>query len=166
MTLNISPGAVEINGPLGSKVLPYPPFMSIVYSQESQSARLSTQDAMVREQRAMWGTMRALLQNHVHGVADGHAVVLRLVGIGYRATAEREGRMLALKLGFANTIELEVPPAIKASCPSPTRILLESIDKNLVTQFAATIREYRKPSPYKGKGIFIGYEQIKLKTKK
>ncbi len=73
---------------------------------------------------------------------------------------------VSLKVGYSHPIELGVPQGVKASTPQPTRILLEGMDKEVVTQFAAKIRMWRKPEPYKGKGIFVSGETIKLKAKK
>lgn len=122
------------------------------------------------------GTVRALLQNHILGVSEGHTAILRLVGVGYRATVETtavtkkpeyEGQMFVKpRVGYSHPIELGVPMGVKASCPQPTRILLEGPDKETVMQFAAKIRAWRVPEPYKGKGIFVNDETIKLKAKK
>lgn len=122
------------------------------------------------------GTTRALLQNHITGVSEGHICVLSLVGVGYRATIEPKAttvtatypgqQFVSLKVGFSHPIELGIPEGVQASTPQPTRILLESVDKRKVTQFAAEIREWRRPEPYKGKGIFVNGETIKLKAKK
>lgn len=124
----------------------------------------------------MVGTTRALMQNYIAGVSEGHICILRLVGVGYRATIESsaitkqpeyEGqKFVSLKLGYAHPIEMPVPEGVKASVPQPTRILLEGPNKQVVSQFAAEIREWRKPEPYKGKGIFVNDETIKLKAKK
>ncbi|KKY24367.1 putative 60s ribosomal protein [Phaeomoniella chlamydospora] len=124
----------------------------------------------------MWGTMRAHLKNYVTGVSEGHVCILRLVGVGYRASIENSAttakaeypgqRFLALKLGFAHPVEMGIPQGVKASVPQPTRILLEGPDKEVVTMFAAQIRDWRKPEPYKGKGIYVNDETIKLKAKK
>lgn len=122
------------------------------------------------------GTMRAHIQNSMTGVSEGHIAILRLVGVGYRATIESsaisiqpeyEGQQfVSLKLGYAHPVELGVPMGVKATTPQPTRILLEGTDKQAITQFAADIRKWRKPEPYKGKGIFVNDETIKLKAKK
>lgn len=120
--------------------------------------------------------MRSLVQNSINGVSDGHICILRLVGVGYRATVEETAitkrpaypgqKFVNLKLGFAHPVEMPVPEGVKASVPQPTRILLEGCDKQVVAQFAAEIREWRKPEPYKGKGIFVNDETIRLKGKK
>jgi large subunit ribosomal protein L6 len=137
---------------------------------------ISVADATVAHQHAMWGTLRALTANSIAGVSEGHICILRMVGVGYRATIEESATTLSpeypgqkfvnLKLGFAHPVELGVPLGVKASTPQPTRILLEGCDKQVVTQFAAEIRNWRKPEPYKGKGIFVNDETIKLKAKK
>jgi large subunit ribosomal protein L6 len=120
--------------------------------------------------------MRAHLQNYVLGVSEGHICILSLVGVGYRATIESTAttvtpefpgqQFVSLKVGYSHPIELPIPKGVKASTPQPTRILLEGTDKEVVTQFAAEIREWRKPEPYKGKGIFVNGETIRLKSKK
>ena len=122
------------------------------------------------------GTTRAHLGNHIIGVSEGHTAILRLVGVGYRATVEPSavsvkpaypGQLfVSLKVGYSHPIELGIPPGMKASTPQPTRILLEGPSKDLVSQFAAKIRKWRVPEPYKGKGIFVNEETIKLKAKK
>lgn len=116
------------------------------------------------------------MQNYILGVSEGHSCVLRLVGVGYRATIEGSAstrqpeypgqQFLCLKLGYAHPIEMPIPRDVKATVPQPTRISLESKQKQVVTQFAAEIREWRRPEPYKGKGIFVNNETIKLKAKK
>lgn len=121
------------------------------------------------------GTTRAHLQNYVLGVSEGHICILSLVGVGFRASVEPTAstvspeypgqQFVSLKVGYSHPIELGIPQGVKASTPQPTRILLEAVDKEIVTAFAAKIREWRKPEPYKGKGIFVNNETIKLKNK-
>ncbi|OQE22941.1 hypothetical protein PENSTE_c009G04274 [Penicillium steckii] len=168
--------AAHIKGPKGEMTLNIPSFLTVSHDQATSKATLSIQDREVPHQRAMWGTTRALLQNHVTGVSEGHICVLSLVGVGYRATIEPKAttvsptypgqQFVSLKVGFSHPIELGIPEGVQASTPQPTRILLEGVDKRKVTQFAAEIREWRRPEPYKGKGIFVNGETIKLKAKK
>ncbi|KAJ5669816.1 Ribosomal protein L6 bacterial-type [Penicillium macrosclerotiorum] len=168
--------AAHIKGPKGEMILDIPSFLNVNQDATSQKTTLSVVDPEQPHQRAMWGTTRALLQNHITGVSEGHICVLSLVGVGYRATIESKAttvnpsfpgqQFVSLKVGFSHPIELPIPQGIQASTPQPTRILLESVDKRLVTQFAAEIREWRRPEPYKGKGIFVNGETIKLKAKK
>jgi len=122
------------------------------------------------------GTARAYLQNHILGCSEGHTAILRLVGVGYRATVESSAttttatypgqKFVSLKVGYSHPIELGIPEGVTASTPQPTRILLEGVEKEVVMQFAAKIREWRVPEPYKGKGIFVNDETIRLKAKK
>ncbi|MCJ1412109.1 hypothetical protein MMC19_006201 [Ptychographa xylographoides] len=153
-----------------------PSYMSLDHDEETKKATLQIPDRAERKHREMWGTTRAYLQNHVLGVSEGHNAILRLVGVGYRASVEStattvkpeyEGqKFVSLKVGYSHPIELGLPPGVKASSPQPTRILLQGADKEVVNQFAAEIRMWRKPEPYKGKGIFVNGETIKLKSKK
>ncbi|PWY76944.1 60S ribosomal protein L6 [Aspergillus heteromorphus CBS 117.55] len=168
--------AIEVKGPLGELTLNIPSFVNVVHDEALQKASLTVQDTEVSHQRAMWGTMRAHLQNYITGVSEGHICILSMVGVGYRATIESTAttiqaeypgqQFVSLKVGYSHPIELGIPKGVKASTPQPTRILLESVDKNVVTKFAAEIREWRKPEPYKGKGIFVNGETIRLKDKK
>ncbi|KAE8151384.1 ribosomal protein L6, alpha-beta domain-containing protein [Aspergillus avenaceus] len=168
--------AIEVKGPLGQLTLNIPPFVAVAHDEALRKAVLSVQDSEIPHQRAMWGTTRANLQNYVLGVSEGHICILSLVGVGYRASVESTAttvepeypgqQFVSLKVGYSHPIELGVPQGVKASTPQPTRILLEGVDKSVVTQFAAEIREWRKPEPYKGKGIFVNGETIKLKAKK
>ena len=114
------------------------------------------------------------MSNYIRGVSEGHTAILRLVGIGYRATVdarpEKEKypgqQFVCLKLGFSHPVEIGVPKGMKASAPQPTRVLLEGINKEELMNIADQIRRWRKPEPYKGKGIFINDQTIKLKQKK
>ena len=171
-----------------------PAYLRIKREPENGPISLTVEDAKVRKQREMWGelqqprvspeahlntvpgTIRRYLNNHVVGVSEGHVIILRLVGVGYRATVEPiattkdpeyEGQQFVnLKVGYSHPIELGVPKGVKASTPQPTRILLEGADRQVLGQFAAKIRQWRVPEPYKGKGIFVNDETIKLKNKK
>lgn len=153
-----------------------PPYVRIRSNDETRTHTVSIADTEDKKQKAMWGTVRGYLQNHILGVSEGHAAILRLVGVGYRATIEEsavtkkpeyEGQQfVSLKVGYSHPIELGVPRGVKASTPQPTRILLEGVEREVVMQFAAEIRAWRKPEPYKGKGIFVNDETIRLKAKK
>ncbi|EAW06639.1 mitochondrial 54S ribosomal protein uL6m [Aspergillus clavatus NRRL 1] len=168
--------AIEVKGPLGELTLNIPPFVEVAHDASLRKASLTVQDSSIAHQRAMWGTTRAHLQNYILGVSEGHICILSLVGVGYRASIEPTAttvepeypgqQFVSLKVGYSHPIEMGVPQGVKASTPQPTRILLEGVDKNVVTQFAAEIREWRKPEPYKGKGIFVNGETIRLKAKK
>src|SRR6201996_5906308 len=114
-----------------------------------------------REANAMSGTMRALVANMVNGVTKGYERKLTLVGVGYRAQAQ--GDKLNLTLGFSHPVVHQMPAGIKVETPTQTEILIKGIDKQSVGQVAAEIRAYRRPEPYKGKGVRYSDEVIVLK---
>lgn len=158
---------VIIKGPRGILKVALPSFVNIVNNSDSIS--VTVQDPTDRIQRSMWGTSRALIQNNIIGTTEGHLAIVRFVGTGYRAILEDDqhgNKMVSLKLGFPYTPKLKVPEGLTVSSPNPARLLIEGLDKQQVKLFAARIREFRKPEPYKGKGIFVDGETIKLKEKK
>ncbi|MCJ8169912.1 50S ribosomal protein L6 [Atopomonas sediminilitoris] len=114
--------------------------------------------------RAMSGTTRALLNNMVTGVSQGFERKLQLVGVGYKAQAK--GEVLSLALGFSHPIDYQLPAGITAETPSQTDILIKGIDKQLVGQVAAEIRDFRRPEPYKGKGVRYSDEVVRRKEAK
>jgi len=113
---------------------------------------------------ALWGTVRANLNNMVTGVSKGFEKKLTLVGVGYRAQAQ--GDTLNLSLGFSHPVAHKMPHGIKVETPSQTEILIKGIDKQLVGQVAAEVRAYRSPEPYKGKGVRYADEVVILKETK
>ncbi|KAH6633067.1 mitochondrial 54S ribosomal protein YmL16 [Boeremia exigua] len=167
-----SMSTAHIKGPLGELSMPIPPYINI----DQQTMTLSLEDETDKKAKAMWGTTRAYLQNHILGVSEGHSAILRFVGVGFRASVEDTATTVApafpgqkyvnLKVGYSHPVELGIPAGITASTPQPTRLLLEGAEKEVVMQFAAVIRKWRVPEPYKGKGIFVNGETIKLKNKK
>ena len=104
-----------------------------------------------QEARGHWGMQRTLVANLVEGVTEGFTKVLQISGVGYRAQAQ--GRKLKLQLGYSHDVDLDVPEGVEVKTPDQTTIEISGIDKQAVGQFAAEIREWRKPEPYKGKGI-------------
>ncbi len=114
--------------------------------------------------RAMSGTTRALIGNMVTGVHAGFEKKLQLIGVGYRAQAK--GKSLNLTLGFSHPVVYALPEGVTAETPSQTEIVIKGIDKQLVGQVAAEIREYRRPEPYKGKGIRYADEVVRRKEAK
>lgn len=113
--------------------------------------------------KMMHGTTRALLHNMVVGVSDGFKKVLEINGVGYRAALQGNNVVSA---GYSHPVELEIPKGLKVELPKNTQIIISGIDKQLVGQFAAEIREVRKPEPYKGKGIKYSDEHIRRKEGK
>jgi len=113
---------------------------------------------------AQAGTARALLNNMVTGVSEGFTQKLELVGVGYRAKAE--GKVLNLSLGFSHPVAFEVPNGITIETPTQTEVVVKGADKQLVGQVSANIRAYRKPEPYKGKGVRYANENVRRKEAK
>ena len=117
-----------------------------------------------KESLAITGTMRALTANYIKGVVEGFEKKLEINGVGYRANLE--GNSINLSLGFSHPIKHQLPEGVTAELPSNTEIILTSMDKQLVGQVAAEIRDYRPPEPYKGKGIKYADERIIRKESK
>lgn len=164
-TINLDKQVV-VKGPKGILKLAVPGFVNVDLKDGLLS--VSVDDATDKIQRTMWGTSRSLIQNHVIGTSEGHLAIVKFVGTGYRATIEEksDGTYVALKIGYPYIPELKVPDGLLVSSPAPTRLLIEGNDKQQVKLFAARIREHKKPEPYKGKGIYVDNETIKLKEKK
>lgn len=157
---------IIVKGPKGILKTEVPPFVQI--ENKNNEILVTIKDKENRVQRSMWGTTRALVQNNVIGVTEGHLAIVKFVGTGYRATLEEDNgkKLVALKIGLPYTPKLRVPEGITVSSPNPTRLVIEGANKQQVKLFAAVIREHKKPEPYKGKGIFVNDETIKLKEKK
>ncbi len=117
-----------------------------------------------KQARMLWGTWRSRIQNMVNGVSEGFTVKLEVNGVGYRASVE--GANLKLQLGYSHDILYPIPEGIQIKCEKPTLIAVSGMDRQKVGQVAAEIRSYRKPEPYKGKGIKYENEYILRKEGK
>ena len=114
-----------------------------------------------RQNRALHGLTRSLVNNMVLGVSTGFSKELQIVGVGYRAAAKGT-TALELQLGFSHPVNVEAPDGITFEVPEPTRIIVTGTDKQMVGQVAADIRSYRKPEPYKGKGVrYLGEHVVR-----
>ncbi|MBK2261332.1 50S ribosomal protein L6, partial [Francisella tularensis] len=113
---------------------------------------------------AQSGTARAILSNMVEGVSKGFERKLKIIGVGYRAKAQ--GNELNLTLGFSHPVVYKLPQGITAETPAPTEIILKGADKELLGKVASEVREYRKPEPYKGKGVRYEDEYVAKKEAK
>jgi large subunit ribosomal protein L6 len=153
---------VTAKGPKGELSLQ---LMDVVSAKQTEEGVVIEPANDTREARAAWGTTRALLQNIVTGVKDGFEKRLQIQGVGYRAAMQ--GKDIKLSLGFSHEVVYQAPQGITLAVPSPTEIVITGIDKQLVGQVAANIREYRKPEPYKGKGVrYLGEYVAKKEGKK
>lgn len=159
--VKIASGEISVKGPLGS--LKQRALESVVIEIEGSSVLCKAQDESIKA-NAMSGTMRALLANMVHGVSKGYEKKLTLVGVGYRA--QGKGDSVSLSLGFSHPVEHKMPDGVKVETPTQTEIVVKGIDKQVVGQVAAEIRAYRRPEPYKGKGVRYADEVVILKETK
>lgn len=135
----------------------------VTVKQEDAELKVSANDSS-KSAVALAGTTRALVNNMVTGVTDGFEKKLSIVGVGYRAQAQ--GQTLNLTLGFSHPVNYAVPEGVKVETPSNTEIVVSGIDKQKVGQVAAEIRAYRKPEPYKGKGVRYSDEYVLRKQAK
>jgi len=117
-----------------------------------------------QQHRALHGLTRSLVANMIEGVSAGFIKKLEIVGVGYRA--EMKGKNLSLTIGYSHSIVMHFPDEIMTSCPTPNEIIVEGVDKELVGRTAAKIRSFRKPEPYKGKGIRYAGEYVRRKAGK
>jgi large subunit ribosomal protein L6 len=159
--VSLAAGKISVKGPMGSltQVL-----AANVNVQHADGKLMISPTDQSRQAHAMSGTARALLANMVLGVSKGFEKKLNLVGVGYRAQAQ--GNKLNLSLGFSHPVEHVMPEGIKVETPTQTEILIKGVDKQLVGQVAADVRAYRKPEPYKGKGVRYANEVVVLKETK
>lgn len=148
----IDKGTVRIEGPKGKLSLNLP--MGISAEQKDGKIFVS-RGSDTKQNRANHGTIRALIVNMINGVTKGHKKELEIQGVGFRAAVQ--GTKLVLNLGFSHPIEFVIPAGVKVLAPKPTEIVIEGIDNALVGYVAASIRGFKVPEPYKGKGIrYIG----------
>lgn len=154
--LTHGPTTLLVEGPLGKTSVPLQPFVRLAFSEDRSSLDVSVETPSVKQQRAMWGTTRTLISNAIVGMSEGYRVPLFLVGVGFRAALEQDPRgggakRLNMKVGYSHPVFVPVPPHITAEVPLPTKIILSCNDKQQLGQFAAVVRSFRKPEPYKGK---------------
>ncbi|AOW76993.1 50S ribosomal protein L6 [Colwellia sp. PAMC 20917] len=161
VTVTLSGQDIIVKGPMGE--LSRTIHSDVVISQEENSI-ITNIVADVKGAWAQAGTTRALIQNMVEGVSTGYVKTLLLNGVGYRAKAD--GKSLNLSLGLSHPVNHAIPDGITVETPSQTEVILKGADKQLVGQVAADIRSYRKPEPYKGKGIRYSDEHVRRKEAK
>ncbi len=162
VTVTIGGGNVVVKGPKGELTQSIPGAITI--RQEGEELLVERPDDQ-RENRALHGMFRSLVNNMVVGVTDGFRKELDIVGVGYRA-ALKGSDTLDLSLGFSHPVEVTAPEGITFVVPQPTRIEIHGIDKATVGQVAANIRSIRKPEPYKGKGVRYVGEHVRRKAGK
>ncbi|MDO4695583.1 50S ribosomal protein L6 [Porphyromonas sp.] len=165
VNVSINDNVVTVKGPKGTLTQYVDP--RIVVDAKDGEVHVSRQQE-TREERALHGLYRSLVNNMVVGVSEGYKKTLELIGVGYRAA--NNGQILELSLGFTHPIYLQLPEEVKVETKMERNkapiIILESADKQLLGQVCAKIRSFRKPEPYKGKGIRFEGEYIRRKSGK
>jgi large subunit ribosomal protein L6 len=161
VTVTLSGQDIKVKGPVGelSHVI-----NGLVAVSQEENSLVTTVVVESKEAWAQAGTARAIMNNMVEGVSKGFEKKLLLNGVGYRAKAA--GKSLNLSLGFSHPVDHAIPAGVTVETPSQTEVILKGADKQLVGQTAANIRAYRKPEPYKGKGIRYSDEHVRRKEAK
>jgi len=154
VTATVADGTLSMKGPKGTLSMPMAD--EVVYDVQADSIGVKPANETKRA-RAFWGMQRTLVQNLVTGVTDGFTKKLLITGVGYRANAQ--GRKLKLQLGYSHDVDIDVQ-GLTVATPDNTTVEISGADKQKVGQLAAEIRRWRKPEPYKGKGIKYDGEYI------
>lgn len=148
VSASVSGQTVEVKGPKGTRSFTATDDVTIAIDGEEIKV---TPRGTSKRARQQWGMARSMVDNLVQGVSTGFKKELEIQGVGYRAAVA--GNVLKLSLGYSHEVNFEVPAGVTVTAPKQTEIVVEGIDQQLVGQVAANIREWRKPEPYKGKGI-------------
>jgi large subunit ribosomal protein L6 len=157
----ISPGRVQVNGPLGELDQQIPQRMNV---EQNEGTIVVTRPTERGQDRALHGLTRTLIANMVEGVTKGFEKRLEIQGVGYRAGLR--GESLELNVGYSHPVVIEPRPGVSFEVPVPTQVVVKGINKQIVGQTAAEIRQVRKPEPYKGKGIRYEGEFVRRKVGK
>jgi large subunit ribosomal protein L6 len=148
VTASLSGQTIEVKGPKGTRS--FTATDDVTLAVEDGSVSVTPRGASKRA-RQQWGMSRTQVANLVTGVTTGFRKEMEITGVGYRAAAQ--GKVLKLQLGYSHDVDFAIPDGVTITTPKPTEIVVEGIDQQVVGQVAANIREWRKPEPYKGKGI-------------
>ena len=161
VTVTIDGSTVTAKGPKGELSRTFRPIIKI--EQEGDTITCTRPDDS-REAKSQHGLIRTLVANMIEGVANGYSKKLVLIGVGYRAALK--GKDLEMQLGYSHPVSVKCPEGITFECPQPTEIIVSGASKEQVGQVAADIRKWRKPEPYKGKGIRYEGEYVRRKLGK
>ncbi len=161
VTATLDGQVITVKGPKGELTRTLHPDMKVTVQDNVITVERPNDE---KNNRALHGLTRALIANMVKGVTEGFKKELEIVGVGYRA--QMKGKKLALTLGFSHPLELDAPEGITVECPSATQIVISGVNNEHVGEFAAKIRGYRLPEPYKGKGIRYDGEHVRRKAGK
>ena len=155
VTVTVHDGGVSVKGPKGELEAATVDLVEVSVADDEVVVKPVNQS---KPARSAWGMTRTIIANMITGVTEGFSKKLLITGVGYRA--QMQGRNVKLNLGYSHDVVYEVPDGIEVQVPQPTEIIVSGIDKQKVGQVAAEIREWRKPEPYKGKGIRYEDEYI------
>ena len=155
VTAAIEGGTLTVKGPKGTLTMGLVDEVSYAVEDGSISVRPANE---TKRARSFWGMQRTLVQNLITGVTEGYSKTLQITGVGYRANVQ--GKNLKLQLGYSHDVDFAIPEGITIATPDQTTVQISGIDKQKVGQVAAEIRRWRKPEPYKGKGIKYAGEYI------
>ena len=155
VTASLSGADLTVKGPKGELAMTFVPEVNVA---QDDRGIVITPNGDTKRAVSMWGMQRTLAANMVEGVTNGYSKKLEISGVGYRAAMK--GSSLNLQLGFSHDIDFPIPKGVKVETPDQTTVVISGIDKQQVGETAAQIREYRKPEPYKGKGIKYEGEYI------
>ena len=161
--VQIADRTVTVTGPLGTLQWEHRPEVSVAYDDQAKLLTVARQDDE-RQSRAFHGLTRALLVNMLVGVTQGYEKRLEIQGVGYLAALL--GKILQLRVGLANELQVPIPDGLKVTVPDQQHVVIQGIDKQKVGHFAASVRAMRKPEPYKGKGIRYLGEAVRRKQGK
>ncbi len=161
--VQIAGANVKVEGPKGKLELNHHPNIRVEHDEKDKAIRVTRPDDD-RVNRSLHGLTRSLIANMVEGVTKGFEKRLKIEGIGYQARMDK--KKLVLTVGYANAIEMTPPEGVAVELVDPTTIVIRGADKQKVGQFAAEVRQVRKPEPYKGKGIRYENEQVRRKEGK
>ncbi len=162
--VSIVDSTIEVEGPKGKLSYHHRPEIGVAFDQGSREISV-TRSNDERENRALHGLTRSLVANMVEGVTNGYTKRLEIVGVGYQAQLKK-ANTVALQVGYANQIVLEAPAGVSVTVPDATHVVITGPDKQAVGQFAAVVRDVRRPEPYKGKGIRYEGEVVRRKAGK
>ncbi len=155
VTVTLEDGSVTVKGPKGQLEAALVDLVNVSIEGDEVVVKPIND---TKPARSAWGMTRTIIANMIQGVTEGFTKKLEIVGVGYRAALQ--GRDIKLNLGYSHDVIYKVPEGIEVQVPKPTEIVISGIDKQKVGQVAAEIREWRKPEPYKGKGIRYADEYI------
>lgn len=161
--VSVADRVINVEGPLGKLNFEHSPEVKVEVDEASKSVTVS-RDTDERTARELHGLTRALINNMIVGVKTGYEKKLEIIGVGYLAAIK--GNILQLRVGYANELQQPIPTGLQVTCPDQTHVVIKGCDKQMVGEFAASIRALRKPEPYKGKGIRYQGEVVKLKAGK